>query len=88
MGSGLVGMLAIGLFATLGVNEAGANGLFHGGGFGLLGRQAIACTATLAYAFIVTYVIATIIDRTLGFRGEPGGRDHRDRPVRACRIGL
>lgn len=65
---GLVGMLAIGLFATLGVNEAGANGLFHGGGFGLLGRQAIACIATLAYAFIVTYVIATIIDRTLGFR--------------------
>lgn len=68
---GLIGMLAIGLFATTGVNEAGANGLFHGGGFELLGKQAVASVATLIYAFGVTWIIATVINRTLGFRVEP-----------------
>ena len=64
-------MLAIGLFATTSVNEAGADGLFHGGGFELLGKQAVASAATLVYAFAVTWVIATIINRTLGFRVDP-----------------
>jgi Amt family ammonium transporter len=68
---GLVGMLLMGLLATqanvetLGVGSAG---LFYGGGFDQLGRQAIASVTVLVYAFVVTYVIAWAIDKTIGFR--------------------
>ena len=37
---GVTGLLATGLLATTAVNAAGANGLFYGGGFTQLGRQA------------------------------------------------
>ncbi len=60
---GLVGMLAIGFLAT----EAG---LFYGGGWDQLGRQAIASVVVLIYAFAVTYVIGWVIDKTIGFRVE------------------
>ncbi|GAA4228834.1 ammonium transporter [Actinomadura meridiana] len=68
MVGGIVGALLIGLLATTTVNDAGADGLLTGGGFGLLGKQAVAVLATLVYSFTVTYVIAKIIDRVLGFR--------------------
>ena len=58
---GLVGMLAIGLLAT----EAG---LFYGGGLDQLGKQLVASVVVLVYAFVVTYVIGWIIDKTIGFR--------------------
>jgi Amt family ammonium transporter len=60
---GLVGMLAIGFLAT----EAG---LFYGGGLDQLGRQTIASVVVLVYAFVVTYVIGWVIDKTIGFRVE------------------
>jgi Amt family ammonium transporter len=65
---GIVGMLGIGLFAVAAVNTAGRDGLFFGGGAELLGKQALACVATAAYAFIVTWIIAKVIDKTMGFR--------------------
>jgi Amt family ammonium transporter len=61
-------MLGIGLFAVAAVNTAGRDGLFFGGGAELLGKQALACVATAAYAFIVTWIIAKVIDKTMGFR--------------------
>ncbi len=66
--SGLVGMLSIGFIATLKANSAGADGLFISGSPSLLGKQAIASIAVLAYSFIATYIIATIIQKTIGFR--------------------
>ena len=68
---GLVGMIGIGLLATVSVNSAGADGLFYGGGAGLLGRQLIASGATLAYAFVVTALIAWIVEKTIGLRATP-----------------
>ncbi|MFI0432357.1 MAG: ammonium transporter [Candidatus Nanopelagicales bacterium] len=68
---GLVGMIAIGLFATVAANSGGADGLFYGGGFGLLGKQLLASVATMAFAFGVTWLIAKVIDRTIGFRIAP-----------------
>ena len=65
---GIVGALLIGFLATTAVNGDGADGLLAGGGFGLLGKQAVAVLATLAYSFTVTFVIAKVIDRVLGFR--------------------
>ena len=68
---GVVGMLGIGFLAALVANAAGANGLVFGGGFSLLGKQLIAILATCVYAFCVTWVIAFVISKTMGFRVTP-----------------
>jgi Amt family ammonium transporter len=65
---GLVGTLLIGFFATTGVNSLGANGLFYGGGFGQLGKQAIAAGAVMVYSFVLTFLIGWVIKKSGGFR--------------------
>ncbi len=65
---GLVGTLLIGLFATDAYIADSKLGLFYGGGFELLGKQAIAAGAVLAFSFIVTLIIAFGIEKTIGFR--------------------
>jgi Amt family ammonium transporter len=67
---GVVGMLMIGLVGTAAVNEAGADGLFYGGGLLQLGKQAIAVVAAAAFAFAVTLLIAWLVKRFVGFRVE------------------
>jgi len=68
---GVVGMLLLGLFAARSVNAAGSNGLFSGGGFRLLGEQALATAVAIAFCFVVTYLIAQVVDRTMGLRVAP-----------------
>jgi Amt family ammonium transporter len=63
---GVLGALLIGLFGTKMVN--GANGAFYKGGWTLMGHQAIAVLAVVAYSFIVTYILAQILDKTIGLR--------------------
>lgn len=65
---GLVGMIGIGLLATTAANPDGGDGLFFGGGWGLLGRQLLASGATLVYAFAVTALLAWLVQRTIGLR--------------------
>jgi Amt family ammonium transporter len=65
---GLTGTLLIGFFGTMQVNSAGANGLFYGGGFTQLGKQAIAAGAVLTYSFVLTLIIGFLIKVTIGFR--------------------
>ena len=67
---GLAGSILVGVFATSDA-PAGVNGLLFGGGFDQLNRQVIASVAVLAYSFIVTFLIAKIIDKTIGFRISP-----------------
>ena len=67
---GVVGVLLIGLLATE-VMTGGANGLFYGGGLSQLGLQALAMVAVAAYAFSVSYGLAKLIDRFMGFRLSP-----------------
>ena len=64
---GLVGVLLIGLLATE-VMTAGASGLFYGGGLTQLGKQSLAAVVVAVYAFGVSYVLAKLIDRVMGFR--------------------
>jgi Amt family ammonium transporter len=64
---GLVGSLAIGFLASEAA-PAAVNGLFYGGGVGQLGRQALANVVVAAYSFTVAFVLAKIIDKTIGFR--------------------
>ena len=65
---GLVGTLLIGFFGTTSLNSSSADGLFYGGGFEQLGKQAVAAFAVLAYSFVVTSIIALLIKYTVGFR--------------------
>ncbi|MFM2215338.1 MAG: hypothetical protein RJA88_707 [Actinomycetota bacterium] len=65
---GILGMIAIGLLATVTANEAGADGLFFSGGTTQLNRQLIAIVAVAAFSFIATWIIATVIQKTIGFR--------------------
>ena len=65
---GVVGMLLLGLFATRSVNRSGANGLFAGGGFHLLGLEVLATVVAVAWAFGMTWLLATGVDRVMGLR--------------------
>ncbi|MGA8254663.1 MAG: ammonium transporter [Mycobacterium sp.] len=64
---GVVGVLLIGLFATA-VMTSGPQGLFYGGGLAQLGKQALATVVVALYAFTVSFVLAKLIDRVMGFR--------------------
>src|SRR3954449_2926086 len=66
---GVVGTLLVGVFATQHVNSAiGARGLFSGGGLDLLGEQALAVVVTIAWAFVATWLVAQLVQRTIGLR--------------------
>jgi Amt family ammonium transporter len=64
---GVVGVSLIGLLATA-VMTAGPRGLFYGGGFAQLGKQALAIVVVALYAFTMSFVIAKLVDRVMGFR--------------------
>ena len=67
---GMVGTLAIGLFADP-ATPAAVAGLFYGGGFDQLGKQAIGAFAVLAYSFVASYLIGLLIKKTIGWRVTP-----------------
>ena len=64
---GILGMLSVGVFATLAVNPAGANGLIFGSGAQLL-KQFIAILCVGAYAFTVTWLLGKLVSVTVGLR--------------------
>ncbi|MBI5492712.1 MAG: ammonium transporter [Deltaproteobacteria bacterium] len=64
---GIWGALATGLFATVAVNSAGANGLFFGDS-ALLWKQAVAIAASATYSFVLTLIILKVVDATIGLR--------------------
>ena len=68
---GILGSLLLGFFADAGVNEAAADGLLNGGGGGLLGKQVVAVLATLAFSGILTFLIAKVVQATVGLRVTP-----------------
>lgn len=65
--SGLAGTLLIGVLADP-ASPAGIAGLFYGGGAGQLGRQAMGAFAVLLFSFVVSFVIAKVLDVTMGLR--------------------
>ncbi|CAI4174170.1 ammonium transporter [Streptomyces albidoflavus] len=65
---GVIGTLLVGVLAVDGV-----------GGLGQLGKQAIGAFATMAFSFVVSWLLAKFVDVTIGFRApeedEVGGVD-------------
>jgi Amt family ammonium transporter len=62
---GIWGAILTGVFASV-----GASGVILGN-FGQLWIQIIGVMATMIYAFVITYILAWIIDKTIGFRVPP-----------------
>jgi Amt family ammonium transporter len=56
---GVVGTLLLGLTAM------------HGAGVHLLGEQALAVVCTIGWAFLLTYAVAMLVERTIGLRVSP-----------------
>ncbi|HEV3365674.1 MAG TPA: ammonium transporter [Acidimicrobiia bacterium] len=87
---GIIGSVLLGIFADDGVNPAG-EGLLFGGGLELLGKQLVAVGATLAFSFIVSFIIAKLIDMTIGLRvdedAEEIGLDNSQHAETAYAIG-
>jgi Amt family ammonium transporter len=68
---GLFGMLMVGVFASLAVNPAGANGLIEGNA-SQLWKQLIGIVTVGGYAFVVTWIIGKFVTVTIGLRvGQP-----------------
>jgi len=68
---GILGSILLGVFADEAVNSAGADGLVNGGGTTLLGKQVVAVLATLAFSGIMTFLIAKVVQATIGLRATP-----------------
>jgi ammonium transporter, Amt family len=66
---GIWGALATGLFASVLVNAAGANGLFYGNPHQLF-VQATAVVATIAFSFIGSTILLKVTDALVGLRVE------------------
>ncbi len=64
---GTWGALATGLFATVAVNSAGANGLLFGNP-DLLWKQGIAVLVSWVYSAVVTWLLLQVVDVTVGLR--------------------
>jgi Amt family ammonium transporter len=64
---GLVGSLLLGFFADASINPFGFDGVFFGE-TDLIVDQVVASAVTLAYSFVVSFIIAKAIDMTIGIR--------------------
>ena len=67
--NGVFGTLAVGLFAEDGITGvATGNGLFYGGGFKLLGVQAVGVLTVGAFTFVSSMLVWFLIKKTIGLR--------------------
>lgn len=64
---GMWGMIATGIFASKSINPAGADGLIHGN-IALLGTQVFAVAVVATFSFVLTLILAKLIDQLIGLR--------------------
>ncbi len=65
---GAFGALSLGFLAAYPLLDGQRKGLFYGGGITQLGVQALGPVAVGLYSFTVAWILAKIIDKTMGFR--------------------
>jgi Amt family ammonium transporter len=64
---GIWGVLATGIFASVAVNSAGADGLIYGN-IMQLAKQVAGVAAVGAFAFSATWILGKIVNKTIGLR--------------------
>lgn len=67
---GTTGAILTGVFASLAVNAAGADGLLAGGGVALIGKQFVGVVATIGFSFTASFIILKLLDATMGIRAD------------------
>jgi len=73
---GLVGSILLGFFADDAINSVVVNeGIFVGGKGALLWDQIAASAVTLGYSFVASFVIAKVLDMTMGIRVDSAAED-------------
>ena len=65
---GAFGAVSLGFLAAYPLLAGQRKGLFYGGGFTQLGVQALGPVAVGLYSFTIAWILAKIIDKTMGFR--------------------
>jgi len=65
---GVIGTLSLGLFANSNINPAIPNGLFFGGGFSLLFKEAVAILLAISVAFFFTLFLFRVINKFIPVR--------------------
>jgi ammonium transporter, Amt family len=66
---GIFGTLCVGLFAVDKITGVGTgNGLFYGGGFKLLGIQALGSASVILFTLVVSLIFWSIVKATFGLR--------------------
>ena len=66
--NGIWGTLAVGLFATTTAPDCELTGLFYGGGFDLLGKQALGVVTVGAWTAVTMGLVFFVIKKTIGLR--------------------
>jgi Amt family ammonium transporter len=66
---GILGTLLLGLFGDAEI--LGADGLFYGGGLGLLQDQFVGALGVLVFSGVVSHGLARLVDATIGLRVAP-----------------
>ena len=64
---GIIGSVLLGVFASSAVNGGVADGLLFGGG-AFFFKQIVAVGAVMIFSFVVTYLLARVLDATMGLR--------------------
>jgi Amt family ammonium transporter len=64
---GVTGIVLLGVFASIGVNSLGANGLLYGGS-AFFGKEVAAVALAAAFAFCVTYLILFCMGKLMDIR--------------------
>ncbi len=75
---GITGSLLVGFFGNRGTNRLGANGVFFGGGWSLLGHQAIGVLTVVSFAFVLSWLIAELVQAVVGLRAPAAAQDNLD----------
>ena len=84
--NGMWGGLAVGLFATTSVpGNDSFKGLFYGGGFAQLGKQALGIVTIVAWTVVCMIIVFTIIKKTVGLRVT---KDEEMKGLDICEHGL
>ena len=65
-----MGSILTGFFATTTVNADGANGLFYGGGWSLVGIQTLTVVVAALFAGVVTVGLFWALKKLMGIRAQ------------------
>ncbi|MDK1359813.1 ammonium transporter [Arthrobacter sp. zg-Y1219] len=76
---GVLGSLLLGFFADSSVNAVSEDGVFTGGGGLLLWHQVVAVVCVVLFSFVLSWILAAVISRTIGLRERGPEQEDLDR---------